>query len=36
VLRAEADARKVRRVFEQCLALGKEAARLLWEHATKT
>jgi predicted GTPase len=36
VLRAEADARKVRRVFEQCLALGKEAARLLWEQATKT
>ncbi len=34
VLRAEADAGKVRRVFDQLLTLGKEAARQLWDRQT--
>ncbi|MFL5340060.1 MAG: GTPase family protein [Gemmataceae bacterium] len=36
VLKAEADAGKVQKVFHQFLALGKEAARVLWTEAVKT
>jgi predicted GTPase len=34
VLRAEVDTRKVRKVFDQLLAAGKQTARILWEAAT--
>jgi predicted GTPase len=36
VLKAEADAGRVRKVFDQLLAVGKEAARVLWQHAGKS
>jgi predicted GTPase len=35
VLRAEVDTGKVRKVFDQLLAAGKQTARILWETATK-
>jgi uncharacterized protein len=34
VLRAEVDTRKIRKVFDQLLAAGKQTARILWETAT--
>ena len=34
-LQAEADEGKIQRVFQQLLAVGKEAARVAWEHAAK-
>ena len=35
VLRSEIDTGKIRKVFDQLLAAGKETARILWESATK-
>jgi predicted GTPase len=35
VLRSEIDTGKIRKVFDQFLAAGKETARILWESATK-